>query len=116
MPQLFDPVQPWKTVGDPEQPVQPFQSKIPFTQGQQHDTFEITEIYLQRPISLRDLKLSQWFCLAHGLQDWELQNAASLGDCKRQMLNKGYVFLSLEPLKKFNKESAITELKQRCGK
>lgn len=77
------------------------------TDNKQHDTFEITEIYLQRPQKLTQLKLSQWFCLAHGLNDWALQNAASLGDCKRQMIDKGYVFLSLEPLKEFNKSNLV---------
>lgn len=85
------------------QPQQPQLLDSNFLRGKtQHDTFEITEIYLQRPFNLRDLKLSQWFCLAHGLKDWELQNAASLGDCKRQMIDKGYVFLPLEPLKEYN--------------
>lgn len=68
----------------------------------QHDTFEITEIYLQRPVSISSLALSKWFCLAHGLHDWNLLQAASLGDCKRQMIDKKYTFLSLEPLRQFN--------------
>lgn len=87
---------------DPAVPYQPSS-----TNGKQYDTFEITEIYLQRPQKLTQLKLSQWFCLAHGLSDWALQNAASLGDCKRQMIDKGYVFLRLEPLKEFNKSNLV---------
>lgn len=69
----------------------------------QHDTFEITKIYLQRPASLAGMPMSCWFCAAHGLTDFNLLQAASLGDLKQQLIDRGFVYLPLQPLHDYNK-------------
>lgn len=89
--------------------LQHFQREFPHLKIQylqKHDTFEITQLYLQRPQSLACMKQSQWFCEAAKIFDWELINAASLGDFKTQLLRKHYVYIPLEVLKEFNRSKS----------
>lgn len=90
---------------NPADKIQELRAKFPHLQfsHRQHDTHEIMQIYLQRPSHTATMRFSQWFCLAHGLQDWELQCAASSGECKSRLIDRGYIFLSLEPLHELNK-------------
>lgn len=68
----------------------------------QHDTFEIRSIYLNRPKSLALMNQSEWFLTANKLHDWELMQAASIGDMQAQLIAKCYIWLPLEILELFN--------------
>lgn len=76
------------------------------------DTAEITQIYMQRPTSLAAFKLGQWFNRAHGLKDFELEQAASALETKLLIVRKGFNSLSLAPLKAYNEGA---EKNQKSG-
>lgn len=103
--ELLDLSSPDDTTESPLTRIHRIKSKHPHLQlcDIKSDTHEIVSIYLQRPSRLAQMRLSQWFCLAHGLPDWELQCAASAGECKSRMIYMGYTYLSLQPLQEFNK-------------
>lgn len=69
---------------------------------EQHDTQEIADIYMQRPVSLQCMSLGVWFSKAHGLNDEDLERSASGSETKRLIVFKGYNVLSLDVLRSYN--------------
>lgn len=67
-----------------------------------HDTQEIMDIYLQRPVSLAGMKFGLWFCEAHELVDQDLALSITNIEARRVLVAKKYTHLSLQPLKNFN--------------
>lgn len=78
---------------------------IPFNPApkQVFDTQQITDIYMQRPVSIQTMRMGAWFAGAHCLQDWELKHCVGTSEARRHIIAKGYNCLSLEPLEAFNK-------------
>lgn len=87
---------------------------IRFTSATLHnDTALITQIYLQRPVSLAALKLGQWFAAAHKeavpqALKRELSLCASSLETKLLLVRTGLVQLPLEALREYNKKKEIS--------
>lgn len=67
------------------------------------DTHEISILYRQRPASMIDLTMGQWFCRAHNLDDKELETCQGVDATKTMLINKGYTNSSANVLAQYNR-------------
>lgn len=73
-----------------------------------HDTFEIAEIYMQRPQQISGMAMSVWFIEAHKRVNPKfaaldiLMRSTNLLETKRMIVAYGFNKLSLDPLRQYN--------------